>query len=93
VFANNVIVDSGGDFPKSNGNYKKEKDRKFNLYPKKWRDVGFADGEHGDYRLCTASGQPVPSCASASPYAAVGTDSKHIRADVSKIYQLTKEVE
>jgi hypothetical protein len=96
VFANNVIVDSGGDFPKSNASYKKEKDKKLNLYPKKWRDVGFAgSGENGvgDYRLCSAPGQPAGTCSLASSYAGAGTDSKDIGADVSKIYQLTEKVE
>jgi hypothetical protein len=96
VFVNNVIVDSDGDFPKSNGHYKKDKDKKFNLYPKKWRDVGFADlGEHGqgDYRLCSAQSQPAATCSSASPYASGGIDSKDVGADVSKIYQLTENVE
>jgi hypothetical protein len=70
VFVNNVVVDSGGDFPKSNGSYKKEKekDKKVNLYPKKWRDVGFANlVDHGrsDYRLCSTQGQPAASCSAA----------------------------
>jgi len=96
VFGNNVVVDSQGDFPKSNGSYRKEKDKKLNLYPKKWRDVGFADlGEHGqgDYRLCSAPSQPAATCSLPSPYAAAGTDSKDVGADVSKIYQLTEKVE
>jgi Right handed beta helix region len=96
VFVNNVIVDSGGDFPKSNASYKKQKDEKLNLYPKKWRDVDFADpGEHAqaDYRLCSAPSQPAGTCNSASPYAAAGTDGKDIGADVPKIYQLTEKAE
>ncbi len=93
VFGNNVIVDSQGDFPKSNGNYKKEKDKKFNLYPKKWRDVGFVDADHGDYRLCSAAKQPAAACPAASPYAGAATDSKDLGADVAKIYQLTEKVE
>jgi hypothetical protein len=96
VFVNNVIVDSGGDIPKSNGTYNKEKDRKLNLYPKKLRDVGFAgQGEHipVDYRLCSAPGQPAPTCNAASPYAAAGTDSRDIGADISRIKQLTDGVE
>jgi len=96
VFVNNVIVDSGGDFPKSNASYKKGKDKKLNLYPKKWRDVGFAGpGESGaaDYRLCSAPSQPAAACSSASPYASAATDSKDVGADVSKIYQLTEKVE
>ena len=94
VFVNNVIVDSEGDFPKSNGSYKKEKDKKFNLYPKKWRDAGFAGGENGaDYRLCTAPSQPAAACSAASPYAAAATDSKDIGANVEKIYQLTQGAE
>jgi hypothetical protein len=98
VFVNNVVVDSGGDFPKSNGSYKKEKekDKKLNLYPKKWRDVGFValgDRTQPDYRLCSAPSQPVATCSSASPYADAGTDSQDIGADVSKIYQLTEKVE
>jgi hypothetical protein len=98
VFVNNVIVDSAGDFPKSNASYKKEKekDKKLNLYPKKWRDVGLAGmGENGpaDFRLCSAPGQPAGACTSASPYAGAGTDSKDIGADISRIYQLTEKVE
>jgi len=96
VFVNNVIVDSEGDFPKSNGSYKKEKDKKFNLYPKKWRDVGFAgSGENGpaDFRLCAAPSQPAATCSAPSPYAAAGTDSKDVGADVSKIYELTRKAE
>jgi hypothetical protein len=96
MFVNNVIVDSAGGFPKSNASYKKDKDKKLNLYPKKWRDVGFADaGEHGqgDYRLCSGASQPAVACSSASPYSAAGTDSRDVGADVSKIYQLTEKVE
>jgi len=96
AFVNNVIVDSEGDFPRSNGSYRKEKDKKFNLYPKKWRDVGFVSwGENSapDYRLCTASGQPAASCSAASPYASAATDSKDVGADVEKIYQLTQKAE
>jgi hypothetical protein len=93
VFGNNVIVDSQGDFPKSNGNYKKEKDKKLNLYPKKWRDVGFVDAERGDYRLCSAATQSATACTAASPYAGGATDSKDVGADVAKIYELTEKVE
>ena len=93
VFANNVIVDSQGDFPKSNGAFKKEKDKKLNLYPKKWRDVGLVDEEHGDYRLCNAPRQPAAACTAASPYAGAATDSNDLGADVVKIYQLTEKAE
>jgi hypothetical protein len=96
VFVNNVIVDSDGDFPKSNASYKKEKDTKLNLYPKKLRDVGFAapaPSGPSDYRLCSGPGQPGASCTSASPYISAGTDSKDIGADVFRIYQLTEKAE
>jgi Right handed beta helix region len=96
VFVNNVIVDSAGDFPKSNGSFKKDKDMKFNLYPKKWRDVGLAStGENSaaNFRLCSAPNQPAATCSSASPYAGAGTDSRDVGADVSKIYQLTAKAE
>jgi hypothetical protein len=96
VFLNNVVV-GGGDFPKSNSRSSKDREeKKVNLYPKNWRDIHFVDdGEHGsgDYRLCRGRGEPDAACTEASPYVGTASDGKDIGADVTRIYELTKDVE
>jgi hypothetical protein len=91
AFLNNAVAGSDGDFPKSNDEIRKRKD--VNLRPKSLRQIRFAAAENGDYRLCRGAGDPVASCAQASPYAGAASDGKNLGADLDTINQLTKDVD
>jgi hypothetical protein len=82
-FTHNVVVGSGGAWPKEN------------FLPGSFSDVGFVNfnkGSGGDYRLCKGPGQP-DSCKRTSKYVKAGTDGKDLGADIDAIAAATAGVE